>query len=458
MAFQNRESIDFGNERIPKLFLTIFIPTLIGMLADVVFMLTDGIFVGHSVGPEGLACINLVTPAMMLITGLGVMFGMGGSVVAAIQLAKGNREDARINVTQAMGASIFLSLIVVVIFYSFPERALSFMGVSQELMSLAMEYFIWFIPTCFFIMVQIVGSFIIRLDGSPRYSMMATLIPSLINILLDYIFIFPCAMGLKGAALATDIGTFVGSVMVLVYMFGLADKLRLERIRINLAAIRPTLRNVGNMMKVGFSGFIGEFAISMMILAGNLAFGKYLGDTGIAAYSVICYIFPLVINIYISVSSAAQPIISFNHGAQQESRVCETFRFSVCFSVTFALVVALIFTFFAPSIIAIFLERGSETFLLASKGLPLFAIGYAFMAFNISTVGYFQSVEKSLHSIALTLMRGFVFILTAFLLLPPLAGTPGLWLSVPAAELLTTIFAVIMLSRTSVVKPLSNLR
>jgi Na+-driven multidrug efflux pump len=448
MAFDNRDSIDFGKERIPKLFRTIFIPTLIGMLADVIFLLTDGIFVGHGIGPDGLACINLVCPAMMLITGLGVMFGMGGSVVAAIHLAKENEKAARINVTQALGASILLSLLVVIILYSFPEKMLSLMGVSQELMAPAKEYFLWFIPTCFFIMIQIVGSFIIRLDGSPKYSMLATVIPSVINIILDFVFIFPCHLGLHGAALATDIGTSVGAIMVLVYMFAMADKLKLYHVKMTLTSLRLTLRNVGYMIKVGFSGFIGEFAISMMILAGNLSFGRYLGDVGIAAYSVICYIYPVVINIYIAVSASAQPIISFNHGAEQEERVGNTFRFSVGFSLAFAAIVALIFTLFSSAIIAVFLERGSETFLLASKGLPLFATGFIFTAFNISSVGYFQSVEKSLQSIILTLMRGFLFIIAAFMLIPKIAGTPGLWLAVPAAEMLTTVFAVILLSRT----------
>lgn len=448
MAFDNRDSIDFGKDAIPHLFRSIFIPTLLGMMADVTFILVDGIFVGHGVGAEGLAGINLVCPAMMLITGLGVMFRLGGSVVSAIHLAKENVKAARINVTQAFISAIAFALLVIAILYAFPTRIMRLFGVSDHLMPLAREYYMWFVPTCFFIMIQIVGSFIIRLDGSPKYSMMATAVPAVINIALDYTFIFPCRMGLQGAALATDIGSGVGAVMVFVYMFGLADKLKFYRLKRTATSLRLSLRNVGYMVKVGFSGFVAEFAASVMILVGNLSFGKYLGDTGIAAYSVICYIYPLLINIFLSVASSAQPIISFNHGANDRSRVAGTFRYSVLFSMGFAAVMMTLFLLFSPTVIAAFLERGTETFALAALGLPLFALGFIPNAFNISAVGYFQSTERNGISTVLTLLRGYIFVIIAYIALPLIFGPKALWLAVPVAEALTAVFSIILIKRS----------
>ena len=217
--FDNRDSIDFRAENIPALFRSIFIPTLLGMLFNAAFTLTDGIFVGHGVGAEGLACINLVAPIMMVITGLGMMLGIGCSVVAAIHLAKDNVKAARINVTQSYLAAIAGAAVLSVVFYAAPHRVLSLLGVSEQLMVLAREYYLWFIPTCVFLMLQIVGEFVIRLDGSPKYAMYANIIPALVNIGLDYTFILPCGWGLRGAALATDIGTGLGALMALYYMF-----------------------------------------------------------------------------------------------------------------------------------------------------------------------------------------------------------------------------------------------
>lgn len=320
-------------------------------------------------------------------------------------------------------------------------------GVSEALMSTAREYYMWFVPTCFFIMIQIVGSFIIRLDGSPRYSMMATAVPAVINMALDWTFIFPCGWGLKGAALATDIGTSVGAVMTFVYMFGFADKLKFYRLKRSVTSLRLSLRNVGYMIRVGFSGFIAEFAASMMILVGNLSFGKYLGDTGIAAYSVICYIYPLLINIFLAVASSAQPIISFNHGANERSRVSGTFRYSVMFSMGFAAVMTCLSVLFSPYVISAFLQRGTEAFKLAAAGLQLFAIGFIPNAFNISAVGFFQSTESNGTSIILTLLRGYVFIVISYISLPLLFGPRALWLAVPVAEALTAVFSIIFIKR-----------
>lgn len=441
MAYDNRDSIDFGREKIPRLFRMIFVPTLLGMLADVAFVLTDGIFVGHGIGSAGLASINLVAPTMMVLTGLGVMFGMGASIVAAIHMAKGNIKAARINVTQAFISSILIALVIIALFYACPNTILRLLGVSEELSAPAREYFLWFVPTCFFIMIEIVGSFVIRLDGSPKYSMLATIVPSIVNIVLDWTFIFPCGMGLMGAALATDIGTMTGTAMIFHYMFRRKKTLGFYRLKTTKTSLRLSLRNTGYMARVGFPGLIGEAAVSVMILAGNLSFGRHLGDPGIAAFSVICYILPLVINIYIAVSAAAQPIISYNYGAGDMQRARQTLWFSCAMSVIFSGAVLVVFALVPESIISVFLATDDRAFFHAASGLPIFAVGFLPMAYNLSVIGYLQSIERSTLSVILTLLRGFVLVVAAFMWLPLAIGNAGLWTAVPASEFITALIS-----------------
>jgi len=437
MAFDNRDSIDFGKEDIHELFNRIFIPTLLGMMFNLAFIITDGIFVGHGVGPDGLAAVNLVSPVMMAITGLGMMFGTGSSVVAAIQLAKGKEKAARINVTQAFIASIGIALALTTVLYSCPVTVLRLLGTSEEIIPMAKEYLYWFIPTCLLIMIQIVGEFVIRLDGSPKYAMFANIIPAILNIILDYTFIFVCHWGLMGAAFATTIGTGVGASMTLFYMLRKADKLRFYRLKRSITSLKLGLRNTAYMIKVGFPGFLGEFAMSVMTLCGNLAFGRMLGDSGIAAFSVICYICPVVFNVYYAVSASAQPIISFNHGAAKEDRVNSTFRYSVGISTVFAAVITFVFWIAAPAIIGVFLKQGSDAFSIAASGLPLFSLGFVFCAFNISAIGFFQGIDRSVISIVLMSLRGIVLLIASFLVLPSLFGKTGLWLAIPATECVT---------------------
>lgn len=442
MTFDNRDSIDLGKGNIYSLFKDIFFPTLLGLTFNTVFILTDGIFVGNGIGDGGLACVNLVAPIMMLVTGLGMMFGTGCSVVAAIHLSHGNEKAARINVTQAFATSAVFEILLVVVFYNFPDKILHILGVSDSLMTLAMEYYLWFIPTCLFLVFQIIGGFVIRLDGSPRYAMFANIVPAVVNIILDFVFIFPCKMGLRGAALATDIGTCVGTLMVLYYIIFKSKTLRFYRLKRTLTSIRLSLRNIGYMMNIGFSAFVGEFAISVMMFTGNVMFGKYLGDDGIAAYSVICYLFPVVFMVYDAVALSAQPIISFNYGAGLLGRVWNVFRYGAGLSVGFSLIIFILFCFFAPTIISVFLERGSVSFEAAVGGLPFFAVGFIFMSFNIVAIVYFQSIERAVFSTILMTLRGIVFPVAAFVVLPKVMGVEGLWLSVATAEILATFIAV----------------
>ena len=438
----NRDSIDFRNEEIGKLFGQLFIPTLLGMIFNMAFIITDGIFVGHGIGPQGLAAINLVGPIMMLINGLGMMFGVGVSVVAAIHLAKGNIKAARINTTQAFTAGITVSMLIGTVCYCAPHAVLSLLGASEALYDAAYEYYVWFIPTCLLMMIETIGLFVIRLDGSPRYAMFSNMLPALVNIALDYIFIFPCHWGLMGASLATDIGGLVGVLMVTYYMIFKAKTLRLYRLKRTAKSLMLSLRNVGYMVRTGASGLVGELAVAVMMLTGNLMFMRHLGNEGVSAYSVACYLFPLIYMMYIAVSSSAQPIISFNHGAQADGRVHKTMALSICLSLVMGVVITAFFVFLAPTIVHIFLEGDTGAGRLAAEGLPYYAAGIIFMGLNITMVGYYQSIERPGLAVLLTALRGIIFLVAAFLLLPRLIGPLGLWLAIPVAEALTTLVVI----------------
>ncbi len=438
----NRDSIDFRNEEIGKLFGQFFFPTLLGMVFNMAFIITDGIFVGHGIGPQGLAAINLVGPIMMLINGLGMMFGVGVSVVAAIHLAKGNTKAARLNTTQAFIAGTMVSVLIGTLCYCFPHTVLTLLGADGTLYGPAYEYYIWFLPTCLLMMIETIGLFVIRLDGSPRYAMLSNMIPALVNIALDYIFIFPCHWGLMGASLATDIGGLVGVLMVAYYMFFRSKTLSFHRIKRSLKSLQLSLRNVGYMVRMGASGLVGELAVAVMMLTGNLMFKRLLGDDGISAYSIACYLFPLVYMIYSAVAQSAQPIISFNHGARLTTRVHKTLSFSLKVSIALGFAVSAVFFLFPSGVISIFLDNGTAAGTIATNGLPFYAAGFVFMAINICVVGYYQSVERAGLAVMLTLLRGIVFLVAAFVLLPTLLGEKGLWLAIPAAEAATTLVII----------------
>ena len=437
--YDNRDYIDFGSSNIGKLFASIFFPTLLGMLFNMAFLLTDGIFVGHGIGEHGLATINLIGPIMMLINGLGMMLGMGASVVAAIHLSQGNEKAARINVTQAFMAGIGVSVAMGTFCYLLPDTVLGLLGVKGVLYTSTKEYYLWFLPTCLLLMIQTLGLFVIRLDGSPKYAMLSNIIPAVVNGVMDYVFIFPCHWGVMGAALATDIGGIVGAGMVMYYMLFKTRTLHLYRLKRTRTSLMLTMRNLGYMVKVGVPGLVGEAAVAVMMLSGNLAFMRHIGDDGVAAWSIACYLFPLVYMICSAVAQSAQPIISYNYGSGKQKRVHRTLRFSLGVSLIVGVAVSLLFLFLSPQMVLCFLDRNVTAYSIATKGLPYYGMGFLFMAINICMVGYLQSIEKAGASIVFTLLRGVVFLVAAFAVLPQTAGVVGLWIAVPCAELLTTV-------------------
>lgn len=433
----NRDSLDFGKGNIGALFRAMFFPTLVAMVFNSLLNICDGMFVGHGVGPDGLAAINIVAPLFLVCTGVGLMFGIGASVIASIRLAEDNVKAARIIMTQAYmaGAVIFGGVIFASLLFTRP--LLFMLGCSPALEGLATDYLLWLLPGLFFFYLQCVGMMLVRLDGSPRYAMSVQVVAAVLNIFLDWLMVFPLGMGIAGASIATSLSCIAGGLMVVAYFICFSSKLKFYRLKATKKSLMLSLRNVGYMAKIGFATFVTEVALGVMMVAGNFMFMSMLREAGVAAYSVGCYLFPVIFSISNAVAQSAQPIISYNYGAGSEGRVGQALRLSLRTAAVCGIGVSLALWGGAPVLSWIFLPPAAEAYGLAVHGLPLLGLSTVFFSLNIVFIGYYQSVERAVRSTVYTLLRGVVFLIPAFVLLPRVLGTDGLWLAIPAAELLT---------------------
>lgn len=443
----NRDSLDFGNEKIGRLFRAMFFPTLIAMFFNSLLNICDGMFVGHGVGSDALAAINIVAPMFLLTTGIGLMFGIGASVIASIRLAEDNVKAARIIMTQAYvaGAVIFGTIIVLTLIFMRP--ILYAAGCSPALEGLATDYLLWLLPGFFFFYLQCVGMMLVRLDGSPKYAMTVQIVAAILNIFLDWLLVFPLGMGIAGASIATSFSCVVGGCMVLAYFVWFSDKLKFYRLKMSRKSLMLSLRNTGYMAKLGFATFVTEFALGVMIVTGNYMFMSMLGEDGVAAYSVGCYLFPLIFSISNAVAQSAQPIVSFNYGAERPERVAQTLRLSLITGAVCGAIVSGFMWAGSKSLSAIFLGIGTVAYGYAVHGLPLLGISAIFFSLNIVMIVYYQSIERAVRSTLYTIFRGILFLVPAFIVLPQLLGIDGLWLAIPAAEILT-LAAIILTSRS----------
>ena len=437
-----KDSIDFGSMEIPKLFRKLLIPTVVGMVFSAVFVITDGIFVGKGIGSDALAAVNITAPLFMITTGLGLMFGVGASVVASIHLSQNKHKVASINITQALAFSSLLILLMSVCCFFFVEPIARFLGSSERLLPSVIEYMNWYVPFLLFYLILSVGMFFIRMDGSPNYAMACNAVAAISNIILDYIFIFKFEWGLMGAAFATSLGTMLGGIMTLIYLLFRARNIHLYRIKFSKKSIQLFARNIGYMIKLGSSAFVSEASIAVMMFLGNYVFIRHLGENGVAAFSIVCYFFPIIFMVYNAIAQSAQPIISYNFGLENKLRV----RKAVHLAIKTALICGVCFfttTFlFNSQIISLFIDPSYEAYNIAAKGIPYFATGYIFFAFNIVGIGYYQSIEQAKRATTITLLRGTIFMLAGFLLLPRIWNVEGIWLAVPLAELLTLLLII----------------
>lgn len=437
-----RDAIDLGKIHVPTLFRIYLVPTLLGMLSLCAVTATDGIFVGRGCGSDALAAVNICIAPTMVMMGIGLMLGVGASVVSSVHLANGNVKAARLNITQSLLVATCVTAIFLAV--TLPSTAATgrVLGSSESLLPLVRDYMPWIFATCMFQLWCAIGLFVVRLDGSPKYAMWCNVLPGLLNVLLDYLFIFPLDMGVRGAALATFLSCMVGGGMVMAYLGWFASSLRLIRMKLSRKSLMLTMRNIGYQSKIGVSALLGEATMGVLMLMGNLMFMRYMGDDGVGAFSIACYYCPFVFMIGNAIAQSAQPIISYNYGLGQNRRVMATERLAIITAVLCGLIVTCAFVLFPTSMVGLFLDPHTAAAGIAVAGFPLYASAFVFFIFNLTAIGYFQSVEKVAPSIVFALLRGVVFLVPSFVLLPQVLGNSGIWLALGVSEALTSVVII----------------
>ena len=224
----------------------------------------------------------------------------------------------------------------------------------------------------------------------------------------------------------------VGAVIVIMYMVWFSKTLHLYKLKFSKKAYRLTIRNTGYMVKLGGSAFIGETAMACTMIIGNTLFMRNLQQDGVAAFSVACYIMPVVFMFGNAVVQSALPIISYNHGLGNESRIRYTFHISLKIAVIFGLVVTLAGIFAKHQFVAIFIKNGENAHNIAANGFIYYSLGFIFLLVNLVLIGYFQSQERFKAATVFMFLRSYIFVIPCFLLLPLFFGTDGMWLAGPA--------------------------
>lgn len=401
---------------------------VLGMAGLSCYILADTFFISKGLGANGLAALNLAIPIYSFIHGCGLMLGIGGGTKYSIFKGQNSSKNANAVFTNTLYMSAVFAGFFILIGFFFSDVLTRMLGADAEIADMTKTYLrviLLFSPA--FILNNICICFV-RNDGNPRLSMLAMLGGSFSNIILDYILIFPCHMGILGAVLATGIAPVIS--------MGILSRHLLSRDRgFHAAQERPRAAMILSMISLGFPSLVTEVSSGIVMIIFNMLFLKLAGNVGIAAYGVIANLSLVAVAIYNGIGQGIQPVVSRAYGKREEGTIRQTFRYGVVTVVILSVVIYGVMFLFAGPITEIFNSEGNVRLQeLAENGMKLYFTVVPFVGFNILVSAYFTSIERAVPAQVISVVRGFVLIIPMAFVLAALAGITGVWLAFPVTE------------------------
>lgn len=410
---------------------------VLGMIGLSCYILADTFFVSKGLGTNGLTALNLAIPIYSFIHGSGLMIGMGGGTKYSIQKSQGKDKVANSIFSHVVAIAAVFAAVFVLIGLFFSGNIVTLLGADETVYQMTKTYLqviLLFAPA--FLMNNVLLCFV-RNDGAPQLSMTAMITGSLSNIILDYVFIFPCQMGIFGAVFATGLAPIISMLILSSHFIKKKNqfhwiKCRLER------------RMAASICSSGIPSLITELSSGIVIIVFNSIILGLEGNVGVAAYGVIANLSLVIIAIYTGIAQGIQPIMSRNYGVGNHRNIQLILWYALITMLILSVLVYMGVFLGAEQIAAIFnSERNELLQTIAVEGLKLYFIACPFAGFNIIISIYFTSTEYPIPANIISILRGFFVIIPMAFLLSSIAQITGVWCAFPATELLVTIVGVI---------------
>jgi len=442
-VYMNKRNEMLGNEKISKLLLKLSLPATVGMIVNALYNLVDTIFVGRGVGPDAIGGLTIALPIQMVIMAFALMIGIGAASAVSRSLGAKDIEKADLVAGNAFLAIISLSTLFMILGLTFIDPLLKLFGASETLLPYAKEYIsVIFLGSIFF-SFTVASNNLIRAEGNAKASMFVMIIGTGLNIILDPIFIFVFKLGIRGAALATIISQFASFIYVMRYLYGGESS-----IKVKLHHLKPQFDILYEIFTVGSASFARQIAGSLVAIILNNSLRIYGGDISITIFGIVNRFIMFLFMPMFGVVQGMQPIVGFNYGAKKLDRVMEAVKLSVITTTILATFGYIIAEVFPGQIMWIFnndpdlIRDGSKVLRIVISVVPIIGL-------QIVGATLFQSLGKAIPSLILSLSRQVLFFIPLVLILPRLfdLGLLGVWLTFPAADILSTIVTAILLRR-----------
>lgn len=413
---------------------------VIGMIGMSVYILADTFFIANGVGANGLTALNLALPIFNLVNGTGLMLAMGGATKYNVCKSRGDSHGMDSAFVNTMYAAAFFSAVYMLCGALFSVKIASALGANSEVLQSTAVYLkviMLFSPA--FICNNIAISFV-RNDGAPALSTAAMTVGSLSNIVMDYVFVYPLAMGIFGAVLATGFSPCISMLILSSHKIRGKNGFHFRR-------MAPSFKVIGNVAALGVPSLITELSVGIVILVFNMIILRLAGNIGVAAYGVISNMSLVVVSVYTGVAQGMQPLSSRAHGEGNFKSARKFFKYACVTAVAGAAVIYPLLACFANPITSVFNSENNATLQqIAVQGLRLYYIATPFLGFNVVLTVFLTSVENPRPAQALSILRGIAVIVPVAFALSAAFGMAGVWCSFPVSEFICAVFGIIVLA------------
>jgi len=433
---ENEKILD---QPIKKAFITNVLFGALSMAGTSLFILADTFFVANGVGADGIAALNIVLPMVNIFNGLGWMLGVGGATLYSVEKGRDRLEEGRATFTFTIVLSLIIALLFSVISLGFTDSILNILGANGPIFAMSKSYYttiLLFAPL--FIMNNVYITFL-RNDNNPKLAMIALVSGGVLNIILDYIFIFPLNMGLQGAALATAVSPTVSMVVSTLH---LKNKER----ELEFRPIAGQWKKITDIFSIGFPSFLNELSSAIVMFLFNIVLLQLVGNIGVSAYAIIANMNIVVIALFTGIGQGFQPLVSIFHGARREDKIKKVLKYALITTISFGTLVFAIGLFFPDTIVSLFnSNQNQQLAALAVPGLRLYFASFLFTGINFTVIYFMSAVERARPSLIISLLRGALLIIPVILIMTNLFGVTGVWLTMAVVEIITVMVALFAL-------------
>ena len=424
----------FAKKQNYKEFLRYVFPSIITMIFLSFYTTIDGFFVSRYVNSDALASINIIIPITCVVFGIAVMLATGSGALVGIKLGEKNIKGANELFSFVTVVLISIGVVLTILGVIFLDPILRFLGTTDILYPYAKSYGIVTVLMTIPMMLKLYFEYYARVDGSPKVSLLMSSLGLVLNIVFDFLFIVVFDMGILGAGLGTYIAITISGIIGIIYFKGNNSNLEFTNPKANFKELFNSCYNGSSEMFTELSTGITTFLFNKSILT-------FSGENGVAAMSIIIYIYYFFIAVYFGIAVGIGPMISYNFGAKNKEKIKESLKHSFVTIGWSSIVIFLISIIGGKYIISIF-TNDLEVYTIATSGIKLFSYGFLIIGTNIFMSGYFTAIGNGQVSAIISILRSLVFVVATITVLPKFIGLNGIWLAIPIAELLTIFFSV----------------